>query len=141
MMILMGRTHEEGIWGLSSIPTDLINRKHPSLDGGFSDSNLHRPQVIFGVLSDHLENKIYFVLLLRFLARGLVDSINITALNLVVPQKNKKRHAGCVGTVSNRHGKIASGTGAGWLSRRAAGHELAEEPSDPWDKFKNYTHD
>lgn len=57
-----GRIHEEGIWGLSSISTDLKPRKHPNLDGGFSDSNLHRPQVVFGVLSDHVENKINFCL-------------------------------------------------------------------------------
>lgn len=95
MMILMGRTHEEGIRGLSSISTELIYRKHPSLDGGFSGSNLHRPQVVFEVLSDHLENdlemiwriKLFFVLLLRFLAPGLVEYLNITSFKLVVPPK------------------------------------------------------
>lgn len=79
-MILMGTTHEEGIWGLSSISTNLINRKNPSLDGGFSDSNLHRPQVVFGVFSDPLGNKINFCLITE--VPGKVESHNITSLNL-----------------------------------------------------------
>lgn len=62
VMMLIGRTQEEGIWdllrGWRSISPDIMNRKHASLDGGFSDSRLHRRQVAFGVLPEHPKNKI-----------------------------------------------------------------------------------
>lgn len=43
-------------------------------------SNLHRPQMVFGVLSDHLRNKINFCVITK--VPGKVESRNITSLNL-----------------------------------------------------------